>query len=545
MGGFSENWRVDIIAGLSVAGLMLPEAVAYAGIAGLPPGRAIIAAIAGGLAYALIGRSRLAIIAPTSSSAAILAAALAALSAGGADRAMLATALVAVAGAAFVVMATVRMGSVAAFISRPVLRGFALGLAVTIIAKQLPALLGLELHAPDLFALLAGLPPRLGDTHVLSLAVGGGALALLLVLRRWPQVPGALVVLMLGILISLWADLPAHGVAPVGPVALAWALPRLPDYDLDQWSRVVQLALPLTLLLFAESWGTMRALALRRGDTLSADRELLALGGANLCSAALGGMPVGAGFSAGSANAAAGATGRLSALAAIWGLAAMVLVASPVIAHLPQPVLAAVVIAALVHALNPAPIARLFRLRRDPWIALAATAGVIALGVLNGMLVAVALSLLALLSRLARPVVSELGRLGDGHDFVDLAVHARATRVPGVAIFRPNAPLFFANADAALEDVERRAVALAAGTCIVLSLEESDDLDSSALEAIDELQRGLAEHGQMLRLARLHDRARAVLNAAAMTQLAASAGFSVADAVDLARREQSENVDAQ
>lgn len=537
MNAYPRSWLFNSIAGLSVAGLMLPEAVAYAGIAGLPPSRAILGAIAGGLAYAALGRSRFAIIAPTSSSAAILAAALATMAANASVKGLLATAIIAVVGAAFLAMGVLRLGSVAAFISRPVLRGFAFGLAITIILKQLPSLLGLQINARSFFPLLIELTPRISQTNVASIAIGGTALVSLLTMRRWVHLPSTLIVLIAGIVLSSSIDLPAQGVALVGPLSLTLETPRLPDYRFDEWSKIVQLALPLALILFAESWGTMRTLALRHGEGLSANSELLALGGANFLSALLQGMPVGAGFSASSANEAAGANSRLSAIVAVVGLAAMVLLASSAIARLPEPVLAAVVIAALTHALALGPIAQLFRIDRDQWIAVAAALGVIVFGVLNGMLFAVALSLAALLTRLARPVVSQLGRVGTSHDFVDLARHSDAAAVLGVAIYRPNAPLFFANADAALGEIARSSRALESGTTVILSLEESDDLDSSAVEALSDLNKALAAQSKPLMLARLHDRARAVLDRAGLSDLAQNAGFSVADTVSLAMKE--------
>ncbi len=521
----------DVVAGISVAGLMLPEAVAYAGIAGLAPGRAILAAIVGSAVYAIVGQSRFAIVAPTSSSAAILAAALATLSGTAIDKSLLATAITGVVGAAFLLMALLRLGGVAAFISRPVLRGFAFGLAVTIIARQMPTLLGLEIHTPSFAALVVSLVTHIGQTNLFTLAIGGIALASLLLLRRFTKLPGSLVVLLAGIALASLVDLPRHGVALVGPITLVAVRPTLPDYGAAEWSRIVQLTLPLMLILFAESWGTMRALALRTGDTLSGNRELSALGGANILAALAQGMPVGAGFSAGSASEAAGATTRLTCLVASLGLAAMILLAAPAVARIPEPVLAAVVIAALTHALTPGPIIRLFRIDRDQWIALAAALGVIAFGVLDGMLLAVALSVGALLHRLAAPKLSELGRMPGSHDFVDMTQHADAVAVNGVAIFRPNAPLFFANADSIVAQVAAESTQRPASIAIVLSLEESDDLDSSAVEALAELTKTLAAQSKTLHLARVHDRSRAVLNAAGMNQLADLAGFSVADAV--------------
>ncbi|WP_293882021.1 SulP family inorganic anion transporter [Sphingomonas sp.] len=525
-----------MIAGLSVAGLMLPEAVAYAAIAGLPPGRALVAAVAGGLAYALIGQSRFAIIAPTSSSAAILAAALATLPGTASDKAMLATAMVAIVAALFGVIALFRLGGLAGFIARPVLRGFAFGLAITIILRQLPSLTGLHLAAPNIFLLVGRLASQTQAMSLYSILIGGAALAAILAIRRAGKLPGALIVLGCGVGLASLVDLPAHGVALVGPIAIVLDKPSLPNFGFQTWSHLVQLALPLTLILFAESWGTMRALALRHGDTLSANRELGALGGANLVAALFQGMPVGAGFSAGSASEAAGASSQLSAAVASFALAALVVFAGSAVARIPEPVLAAVVIAALTHALAIGPFSRLFRIDRDQWIALAAVAGVIGFGVLNGMLIAVALSVGVLLHRLSRPTISELGRIGTSHDFVDRARHDDAGLVDGIAIYRPNAPLFFANADMALAAVGKLAVRHPAGTQVILSLEESNDFDSSAVEVLAEFEKLIQNRGMVLRLARTHDRVRELLTAAGLTELASDAGFSVADSVEAAQR---------
>ncbi len=528
--------NADVIAGLSVAGLMLPEAVAYAAIAGLPPGRALVAAVAGGLAYALIGQSRFAIIAPTSSSAAILAAALATLPGTASDKAMLATAMVAIVAALFGVIALFRLGGLAGFIARPVLRGFAFGLAITIILRQLPSLTGLHLAAPNIFLLVGRLASQTQAMSLYSILIGGAALAAILAIRRAGKLPGALIVLGCGVGLASLVDLPAHGVALVGPIAIVLDKPSLPNFGFQTWSHLVQLALPLTLILFAESWGTMRALALRHGDTLSANRELGALGGANLVAALFQGMPVGAGFSAGSASEAAGASSQLSAAVASFALAALVVFAGSAVARIPEPVLAAVVIAALTHALAIGPFSRLFRIDRDQWIALAAVAGVIGFGVLNGMLIAVALSVGVLLHRLSRPTISELGRIGTSHDFVDRARHDDAGLVDGIAIYRPNAPLFFANADMALAAVGKLAVRHPAGTQVILSLEESNDFDSSAVEVLAEFEKLIQNRGMVLRLARTHDRVRELLTAAGLTELASDAGFSVADSVEAAQR---------
>lgn len=519
----------DVLAGLAVAGLILPEGVAYAAIAGLPPGRALAAGIAGGLAYLTVGRSRFAVLSPTSSSAAILAAALATLPGGPAERAGLASALVVAVGVIFLGLAVFRLGGLSGFVSRPVLRGFAFGLAVTIIVKQLPKLFGVTVSGGPIWSIVGGLLTTMDSWRIASLALGIVALGLLLALRRVPRVPGALVVLAGGIALAFAVDLPAHGVALAGPVALALPGFAFPT-DFATWARLMQLAAPIALIVFAESWGTMRGLALRHGDTLSPNRELAAIGLANVAAALAQGMPVGAGFSAGSANEAAGAASRAAALTAALALLLLGLFAGPLIARIPEPVLAAVVIGALTHALSPAPIVTLFRIERDQWIALAAAFGVLGLGVLNGMLAAIALSIAQLLYRLSHPSISVLGQVGHTRDYVDIAAHRDARALPDIAIFRPNAPLMFANAEAVLREIGRQARAGSAQT-VVLSLEESDDLDSTAAEVIGEFCAALAKSGRRIILARVHDRVRQVLKAAGQGALSEAATFSVADAV--------------
>lgn len=525
----------DVLAGLSVAGLMVPEAVAYAGIAGLAPGRALIAGIAGGLAYTAFGRSRFAIVSPTSSSAVILAAALSTLSATADMRDAMATAMTLAVGVMFAGLAAFRLGSLAGFISRPVLRGFALGLAVTIIIKQLPRLAGVPAPSGPIAFVVLALVREMADWHWGSIALGIAALAALLAVRRVHAIPGAFVVIVAGIALSSFVDLHHLGIALAGPASLVSPHIALP-YGFDTWTRIAQLAAPITLIIFAESWGTVRDLALRHGDSLSPNRELGAIGIANCAAALFQGMPIGAGFSGCSANEAAGARSRCAAISASLCVLALALMAGGLIARIPEPVLAAVVISALTHALSPAPLLRLFRLGRDQWIGLAAALGVLGLGVLNGMLVAIALSIAELLYRLSHPSVSELGRVDGGHDFVDVARHGNAARLPGVAIFRPNAPLFFANAETSLRAINN-AARERAEPVLVLSLEESNDLDSTAVEALCEFARLLQSESRRLILARAHDRVRDVLVAAGREDLARGSTFSVADAAALALRD--------
>ncbi|RZF61162.1 SulP family inorganic anion transporter [Sphingomonas populi] len=521
----------DLVAGLCVAGLILPEAVAYAGIAGLPAQRAIFAAIAGCLGYAIAGRSRFAIVSATSSSAVILAATLAAIPVGMGDKAALATLVVMMTGLLFLAASAARLGAMTSFISRPVLHGFAFGIAVTIILHQLPIVTGVAVAAPDVARFAIALIASAPSWNPVSLLTGAIALAALLALRRVPAVPGALCVLLAGVVASHVFQLDRYGVALVGAIDARMEWPSLTQPGWSTLARLAQYAVPLVLILFAESWGTIRTLALHHGDMVDANRELAGLGLANVASALVQGMPVGAGFSAGSASEAAGAGSRATGVIAAIGLAMMILFAMPAIALLPQPVLAAVVIAALTHALDPAPLLRLWRLDRDQYVASGAALGVLALGVLNGMLLAILLSLAALLRRIATPTLARLGRLGDGHNYVDIARHSDAVAPPDVAIWRPTEPLFFANAERMLALVRMRTSANPALRGIVLSLEESYDLDSTALDALIEFDGALQAAGVPLQLARLHDHAYDLLKIAGAVDLDRRSSYSVDDAV--------------
>jgi MFS superfamily sulfate permease-like transporter len=522
--------KADLVAGVCVAGLMLPEAVAYAGIAGLPPQRAVLAAIAGSLCYLLAGRSRFAVVAPTSSAAAILGAVLSDLDADPQVKLALATIAVATVAVCFLVAAGLRLGGITGFISRPVLRGFSFGLAITIILRQVPVLAGIDLHAPNLFLLVERIVMSVPHWHVASVITGAVALAALLALRRFPAVPGAFVVLVVGIAASIALDLPARGVAVVGTIDLLAIPQRLPHIPGEVLSHLTELVLPLVLVLFAESWGTVRTLALRHGDKVEPNRELAAFGLANLGAALVQGMPVGAGFSAGAASETAGAATRWTAAIGAIGLAVLVVAGASMVAQLPHPVLAAVVIAALMHALDPAPLLRLWRLRRDAYVAAGAAAGVLLFGVVDGMLIAIGLSLVALLHRMATPRLVRLGRLG-AHDYVDVARHADATLPVDIAIWRPAEPLFFANAEEILRSIAQRLRAEPSIRTVVVSLEETYDLDSTALDALLEFDESMKTRGLHVQFARVRDSVRDLIKRAGGTDLLQRISFSVDDAV--------------
>jgi len=526
---------VDLVAGLCVAGLVLPEAVAYAGLAHLPVTHALTAALVGLLGYAVFGGSRFAIVAPTSSSATLAAAAAASVT--GAPYIDALMAIAGLAGAILVVLAIGRQGQLSAFVARPVLRAFAFALAITIVIKQLPDALGLPATAgsePWRIVQFAVTQPSAWHLPTLAVAVAAGALVR--VLRRWRQVPATLVVMVAAILLARALDLPALGVADVGPIdrpAFRFGIPHLPQ---SAWLQAVELAFGLMVLIVAESWGSMRSLALAHGDALDPNRELLVLGAVNVGAALLQGMPVGAGFSASSANAAAGARSRWAGAAAFVIVVLALLLALPVLPLLPRPVLAVAVISALWHALSPRPLLAAWRMNRDRFLIVAAVLAVLFFGVLNGLLLAIAVSVLVALRRFSLPVLHELGRLDGSHDFIHYDGHPNVRRIPGLLILRPEEPLFFASAERVSREVLHYLDDTPRVRSLIVSLEESADLDSTALECLQELDARLRARGIRLLLARVKGVVRSLLEQADPTGLgsAGRAFWSVDDAATAA-----------
>ncbi len=539
-------WRTDLGAGLCVAALLLPEAVAYAGLAHLPVAHALAAVLIGLALYGVFGGSRFAVVAPTSSTAMLaLAAALslggAMAEVGGAAYLQAVMALVLLSGLMLMVLGMARLGQLSSFISRPVLKGFAFALAVSIVIRQLPDVLGVELPAGasgDPLHVLVYVLAHVPLWHVPSMALAGMAALLVLGLRRWPQVPASMVAMVVAMLLVRGLDLQQSGVHVVGQVLAPRFAFGVPDMPPAAWLRAGELAFGLVMLVFAESWGSMRTMALRHGDTLNPDRELMVLGACNMVSALFQGMPVGAGFSATSANAAAGAVSRKAGLIALLALVLVVLLALPSLQYLPRPVLAVAVISALWHALSPQPMRVVWRLNRDRSLLIAAVLAVFFLGVLDGMLAAIGLSMLGAMQRFSQPVVHELGELDSSRNYVDLHAQHGALGKPGLLIVRPEEPLFFGSAERAMAVILQQIALRPEVHTVVLSLEESADLDSTAVECLQELRHVLGLSGKQLLLARAKTTVRELLARHDPEGLGASARmfWSVADAVGSAAR---------
>ncbi len=534
-----NQWQ-DLLAGLSIAGLLLPEAVAYSSIAAVPPQAGVIALFAGLLCYALLGTSRFAIVSATSSSAAVLAAATGALASGDPTlRMTLAIGLVLVTGGFFLLAGLLKLGSVTSFIAKPVLRGFAFGLAVTIILKQVASAVDVHLSNGNLIRFVPQLLEQWPQWNRVGLLVAAVALLVLCLCARFRRVPGGLLVVALGIAASQWLDLPAYGVKLIGVIDLSLEVPRLPVLPFADWLRLGELAFAMVMILYAESYGSISSFALKHGDRVSSNRDLLALGAANLLSGLFHGMPAGAGYSATSANEAAGANSRLAGVVAALVVLLIVLTVLPYIALTPEPVLAAIVIHALARGLSLQPLGRYFIWRRDRVLVICAVAAVLVLGVLDGLLVAVAISVVLMLKQMSSADIQVLGQMDGGHDYVDLQRHPDAQAIPGVLIVRPSEALFFANVERILGGALRLARhAQPPVHTIILSLEESPDLDGTSIEALEGFFLQVRALDKLLILARLKHEAKAVLSMLPTQELeqVILSGLSVDGAVQQALR---------
>ena len=499
----------DVIAGVALAGLLIPESMGYAGIAGLPAQAGLYAAAFGLLAYAIFGTSRQLAVSPTSASSAILAATLAPLAAADPQKyAALASAVAVVLGILFLIAGFLKLGFISAFISKPVLKGFVFGIALNIINKQLPKLLGIEQTNGHAYRQFWHTLTHLFQSNPWTIAVGASALGLLFVLDRYvPRVPGALVVLVVGIAASRALQLHGHGVEIVGVIPAG--LPR-PGFQLLAWSDWLQAApaaVGLLLVLFAESMGAARTFAGKNGYDVDPNQELRALGMANAASGIFHGMQVGGGTSGTAANDSNGAKSEFSSIAASATVIVVLLFLTRWFYHLPEAILAAIVVHAVWHLLDYRALLRFREISHIEYRqGVVAVIGVLAFDILDGLVLAMLLSLIALMRFLSMPQVVVMGRLPGTGEFVDTARHPEAERFPGILILRVDRIWFFANADGIREHI-KELIRAAPGNlkAVVISLEPVPMVDVTAADALAQVHASAVKHGHRLVLAGVRD----------------------------------------
>jgi high affinity sulfate transporter 1 len=506
---YPREWlRPDIIAGLTSWGVMVPVALAYAGLARVPPEFGLVTAFAAMAAYAVMGSSRHLKVTVSSTMAVMSASVIADLA--GRDPSAylgLTAALALIVGGMLVAGGLARLGFISDFLTKSVVTGFIVGLSITIIVGQLPKLLGVPSVSGSLPQQLDQLIGYLPATHLVSLAVGISAIAIILVLRRFaPRVPGPLVVLVLGILTTRLLDLTSRGIAVVGEIATGLPSPGIPSVPLADLPYLVIGATGIVFLAVGESVGAARAYASRNHDELDTDQELLALGSANLASGLLGGFVTDASLSQTATAESAGARSQLSSLITAGLVLATALFLAPLFADLPSSVLGAIVITGVLGLIDIRELHRYWVWRRTDFvIAIAAMVGVLLTTVLAGMLVAMLLSVVLLLFRASRPYVAALGRMpGYRATYGDLARHPEAEPVSGLVIVRLDAPLYFFNANVARTQIlDLVRASSSPPSAVLIDLAASADLDVTTTDMLFDLVRELHERSIDVMLAQV------------------------------------------
>jgi len=508
----ADSIRADVIAGIAVAGLLVPEGMAYAGIAGVPPQMGLYAALAGMATYAIFGTSRQLAVTATSSSAAMLAALVAPMAAGDPSKyAMLASTAAVMAGLIFLAGGILKLGSVSEFISKPVLKGFVFGLALTIMVKQVHKLTGISGGQGNFFHQTWHAITSLRELNLWTTLVGVTAIVFMfLVGKIAPRVPSALAVLVLGTIAVPLLGLHSHGVEVVGRIQAGMPSLAIPRINEDEVADLFVGAIGIVLVLVAESLAAGRTFASKNKYDIDPSQELNAIGAANIASGLIGGIIVGGGMSGTAANDTSGARTQLSTITASLSVAVTLAFLLPLIQNLPEAVLGAIVVHAVAHLADTKTLAYYAKLRTGSiWIALIALLGVLQMGILKGLMFAVGLTLIALMWRLSKPQDSVLGRIPGSRSFVDIHRHPEAEQIPGLLIFRPNGVLFFANANRVrnrlreLVNLDRTDVRE-----ILLNLEACPETDVTSLEMLEQLRQELTDRGIDLRFARVADSVR-------------------------------------
>ena len=522
---YERSWlKGDVLAGVAVAAYLVPQVMAYAEIAGVPAASGLAAACGSLVVYALLGSSRQLSMGPESTTALMTAVAVTPLAAADPARyGSLAAGLAIVVGALCLLARLLRAGALADLLSRPVLVGYLAGVAVNMIGSQLGKVTGVEVDGDTVPAQLASFVTGLGGLNVATLAL---AAVLLLVLfvgsRLFPRWPVMLIAMLASAAAVALFGLQDLGVAVVGAAAASPQAPALPLLPLDDWVALLLPAAGIAMVGYSDNMLTARSFAARKGQDVDGNTELVALGAGNLLAGLIRGFPVSSSGSRTSIGDAQGSRTQLHSLVAVVVVVLILAFGQAVLAAFPTAALGAVVIYAAIRLIDVGEFRRIARFRwSELGIALVTTVAVVVLGVLYGVIAAVAVSVVELLHRLARPHDAVLGLVPGVAGMHDLADYPDAQAIPGLVVYRYDAPLCFANA----EDFRRSALAAAAGAdpepvrWFVLNAEANVELDVTAAEALQALITELRRRGMVFATARVKQDLRDVLVRAGLVEL--------------------------
>jgi sulfate permease, SulP family len=502
---YQRSWlRGDLLAGLTVSAYLIPQVLAYAGVAGLPPVAGLWAAAPPLLIYALLGSSRSLSMGPESSTALMTAVAIGPLAAGSATRyAALATTLALLVGLLALLAGLLRLGFIADLLSRPVIVGYLAGLAVIMIAGQLGRVTGVPVEGRTFLGEITSFVRNIAAIEPATTLLAASVVAFLFIVSaRWRAVPGPLIA-VIAATIAVWAfGLTSQQVAVVGPVPAGLPPVSLPTLHPADLRELIGPAFTVLVIAFSDVVLTGRALA-RKGERIDANQELLALGASNIAASFVRGFPVSSSASRTALGLAAGSRTQLYSVTAAAVLLAVLAFGHGLIAKFPVAALGALVIFAAVRLIDVTALRRLvaFR-RRELMIALVACVGVLAFNLLYGVLVAIGISVAELLIRVARPHDAVLGQVAGLAGMHNVDDYPTARTIPGLVVYRYDAPLFFANA----EDFRRRAMVAAESESplrwFVLNVEANVEVDFTALEAVESVRDELTSGGAIFALAR-------------------------------------------
>jgi len=550
---YHRSWlRGDLLAGLTVWAVLVPEALAYASIAGVSPVVGLYAAPGALILYAALGSSRQLVMGPMAAAAVLSAATVGALVPVGSGRFAALTAALAIAtGLVALAAGLLRLGFLANFISEPVLKGFIVGLSLTIIARQLPKLLGIKPGTGDFFQQLWHVITHLGDTQGLTLLVGGLSLGVIIGLRRVaPALPGYLIAVLLGIVAVKLFNLDDHGVEIVGSIKSGLPSFGAPAVHASDVGALAAGGVGLMLVGFAEGLGAAKTYAAREHQQIDANRELLGLGTANLAAALSSGLVVAGSLSKTAVNASAGARTQLSGLIVAALTIVTLLAFTGLFENLPVATLAAVVVAAVIELIDIPALISLYRAysrrlgrefgivaRPDFVAAIAALLGVTVFDPLPGLFIGITVSLLLLIYRASRPHVATLGKTpGPDGPYRDIDRHPEARTPSHIAVLRAESGLFFANADAVRTRILQAATADQI-RAVVLDAETTPYIDVTASRMLADLTEELNHRGVQLFIAREIGQVRDVVSHVIDEAILANVYPTVQAAVDAANAE--------
>jgi high affinity sulfate transporter 1 len=513
LSSYQRGWlSKDLVAGLVLTALLVPQGMAYAELAGLPPITGLYTSILCLVAYAIFGPSRILVLGPDSSLGPMIAATIIPIVAANGDpqRAVaLASMLALLVGVMTVLAGVAKLGFVADLLSKPTQIGYMNGLALTILVGQLPKLFGFSVDADGFIPEAVGFAEGVasGDAVAAALAVGLLGLVLIAGLQRLvPKFPAVLVAVVVSILVANAFNLADHGVSLVGPLPQGFPPFTLPSVQWSDMALLVGGAVGIAVVSLTDTISTSSAFAARTGQEVDGDREMIGIGAANIAAGFFQGFPVSTSGSRTAVAEQAGAKTQVTGLVGALAITLMLLVAPGLLRNLPQPTLAAVVIVASLSLADIPGTVRLWRQRRTEFtLSMAAFAGVALLGVLPGIAIAVALSIGNVFRRVWWPYQTVLGRVPGVPGYHDVGSYPDAEQLPGCVLFRFDAPLFFANARTFRQQIRRLARSEPRPEWIVVAAEPITDVDTTAADMLEDLDEALNAKGISLVFAEMKD----------------------------------------